>query len=277
MKHYIYTLICPITNTIEYIGKTNNLEKRLRSHLLDKTKSIKNNWIKKLKKLGLVPKIECIEECTDINVDEREIYWISYYRKINPKLKNMTKGGTGGTTHYGRPTKIYRSDGIVFKSVKEASIISNTQSVAIFACLSGKRLQAGGFGWSRDGITFSNRQRKKDPKCIEIFCSNGKKYSSINSAGKELNIFPQNINQCINGKRSSAGGFTFWKEGTNPRSKKRGLRKKIKCLTNNIIYDSIHEAGRQLNICYKQISQCLRQKQKTVHGYSFEYYNENII
>jgi predicted GIY-YIG superfamily endonuclease len=52
---FIYGLLCPIKNTIDYVGQTNNLEKRLISHLSDKHKSMKNNWIKSLRKKGLKP------------------------------------------------------------------------------------------------------------------------------------------------------------------------------------------------------------------------------
>ena len=47
MKYYIYTLTDPRDNTIKYIGKTNDIEKRLYRHLTEKNNnSKKSNWIK---------------------------------------------------------------------------------------------------------------------------------------------------------------------------------------------------------------------------------------
>ena len=57
-EHKIYALICPITGTIKYIGKTVfELLFRLDGHFRDKDPGHKGNWIKSLKAKGLVPEI----------------------------------------------------------------------------------------------------------------------------------------------------------------------------------------------------------------------------
>lgn len=106
-KGYIYKLICPIDKITVYVGKTiNKLEYRLSRHI-SKTKSkIKNNkrlsrnelWIKNLIELSEEGNIsiELIEECNMDLINEREIFWISEYRK-EYKLKNLTDGGDGGS------------------------------------------------------------------------------------------------------------------------------------------------------------------------------------
>ena len=103
MKGYIYGLKCPIRNEIVYIGQTHNvLEVRLTKHISNTRSKIKNNktfnkkdhWIKKLIRLEIENEIEIIliEECDLSIIDEREIYWITEYRKFDFN-KNIADGG----------------------------------------------------------------------------------------------------------------------------------------------------------------------------------------
>lgn len=118
---YIYGLVDPRDNHIRYVGKTKHkLEKRLREHLFKnnlETNNYKNFWIKEILKNNLSPDIILIEECNEDDWQEREIYWISYYRELlGNKLTNSTDGGEGlnnpsieirkkmGDTHRGHKT-----------------------------------------------------------------------------------------------------------------------------------------------------------------------------
>lgn len=103
MKRFIYSLICPISNEIKYIGQTKrSLHERLNSHIHEFNRSVRNqvrgthktNWMSILKKEGLIQKIKInlIEECDVNTVDEREIYWIDYYSHLN--LTNSSPGGS---------------------------------------------------------------------------------------------------------------------------------------------------------------------------------------
>lgn len=97
--NYIYGLIDPRDNLVRYVGKTKTPERRLKEHLGSsslKYNTYKNSWLKKLISLELVPIFKIIEECDDDNWQEREIYWIAYYRKLlGDKLTNTTDGGDG--------------------------------------------------------------------------------------------------------------------------------------------------------------------------------------
>jgi len=93
-------LVCPKTNEIRYVGKTiQQLKARLNCHLNPSKNEFtyRANWIRSLRKEGLKPTIILLEECTDTNWEQREIYWIVFYSKTND-LVNYTKGGNGG--HY---------------------------------------------------------------------------------------------------------------------------------------------------------------------------------
>ena len=93
---YIYSLSDPITHEIRYIGKTNNIVKRLYGHL---TKSNlvkythKNNWIKQLLLYGSKPIIEIIDKVPNSEWIFWEIYWISQFKVWGFNLTNLTDGG----------------------------------------------------------------------------------------------------------------------------------------------------------------------------------------
>jgi group I intron endonuclease len=94
--NYIYTLIDPITNAVRYIGKTNNIKSRLKTHIIcsKNKKTHKDFWIQRLLKLGVKPIIEVLEEI-EIGCDwqSAEIYWISQFKLWGFNLVNSTDGG----------------------------------------------------------------------------------------------------------------------------------------------------------------------------------------
>lgn len=98
---YIYKIINDINNKV-YIGQTtNSIEERFKEHLLDakKTKCEKRPLYDAINKYG--PEhfyIEEIEKCPDNQLQEREIYWIAYYRGYEDGY-NATHGGDGKTLY----------------------------------------------------------------------------------------------------------------------------------------------------------------------------------
>lgn len=96
MNYYIYALVCPETNMIRYVGKTNSLTKRLWEHVNDKHKSHKVSWIKSLRNKNLKPIIEVLEETENEKEAYRwEIYWIEQLKVWGFDLCNLTGGGEG--------------------------------------------------------------------------------------------------------------------------------------------------------------------------------------
>lgn len=98
----IYVLKEPDTLKIRYVGITSKtLKQRLRKHLDNALYTKHNphlcNWILKYYKNNQLPIIELIEECTKDHWQEREKYWITYFKD----LLNSTIGGEGsfGFTH----------------------------------------------------------------------------------------------------------------------------------------------------------------------------------
>lgn len=100
-KVKIYTLSNPITNEIKYIGQTRkSLEERLRNHLKSKEKVYRVHWINSLKKDGIVPKIDLLEEVDEKDASMTEIFWISMFKTWGFNLCNLTEGGETSTTKH---------------------------------------------------------------------------------------------------------------------------------------------------------------------------------
>lgn len=99
---YIYK----ITNNInqkKYIGKTErDINIRWQEHLRHIDTLIHLPLYKALKKYGKENfSIEIIEECDNLMLDDREIYWINYYQTYGKHLGyNCTGGGEGGIRVY---------------------------------------------------------------------------------------------------------------------------------------------------------------------------------
>lgn len=95
-KAFIYGLKDPRDNVIKYIGKTNRLKHRLSQHCREKGNNRKCNWIKSLKKLGLKPEIELIDEVLYEDWQNAEISYIRLFKSFGAKLYNEKSGGEGG-------------------------------------------------------------------------------------------------------------------------------------------------------------------------------------
>jgi hypothetical protein len=102
MKGSIYYLKNKDENVIRYVGQTIlSLEKRLKSHIYETKRNLKlgkflthkENWIISLINENNLNKIEIhlIEECDISIIDEKEIFWINYYKDCN--LTNIDIGG----------------------------------------------------------------------------------------------------------------------------------------------------------------------------------------
>jgi hypothetical protein len=96
MEIYIYTLKNPNTNEIRYVGQTNDLKRRLNRHVTN-SRSFKDNrhvsnWIRSLSD---IPIMDVIETCDYSLRNEREQYWIDYYKNQSFDLCNSSNGGAG--------------------------------------------------------------------------------------------------------------------------------------------------------------------------------------
>jgi hypothetical protein len=106
---YIYALCDPRNNRIRYVGKADNVKKRVQNHMCPSNLKRKNRhvcqWLSSLVKLGVRPDVKILEILeSDSDWEQIEKKWISHFRNIGLDLTNITDGGEGGAT-YGRLNK----------------------------------------------------------------------------------------------------------------------------------------------------------------------------
>lgn len=96
---FIYSLSNPTDNSIRYVGKAIQLNRRYYAHLNDRNreKTHKSNWIKNLFANGLRPKIEILDEVPLDQWQYWEIWWITQIKSWGFNLTNATDGGCGIT------------------------------------------------------------------------------------------------------------------------------------------------------------------------------------
>lgn len=93
---YIYGLKNGGSDEYRYIGKTIRPKNRLKEHLNEKPRKFsyhKLNWITESINNGKDIEFEIIEEVSEDNWQEKEKYYIDYYKKLGHNLTNLLEGG----------------------------------------------------------------------------------------------------------------------------------------------------------------------------------------
>lgn len=208
----IYGLIDPITNQVRYVGKSSIGLERPKQHSLScnlKGKNRKNNWIKSLKKINLIPIIKTIEICSsEEELDQKEIYWISFYRKIDKKLTNITDGGTGGNTKQSfKKWKPLLSMNLISGEIKEYDYIWQTledgfsPTKVVMVCKRKRYTHKGHTFWYKNECPQTINKKTIVP--IEVVDKkNGKKlnFKSIKEAASALKMDRSHISNCLSRK-----------------------------------------------------------------------------
>jgi hypothetical protein len=188
----IYKLLDPITNEIRYIGKTKEaLNKRLGKHIFNRTGNSKvQKWCRKLHKENKRPIIELIEKCSFDKWEEREKYWIAFYRNRSDKILNILDGGDNHSTGFKHTEEAKRRISILNSRPKSKEWIKNS----------------------------TEAMRKAVAKPIIQYALDGtfiKKWDSFCYASKKLKLSKnyksaiKNIHACCNHKRKTAYGFKW--------------------------------------------------------------------
>ena len=97
---FIYALMSPLSDKVEYIGQTNDMGKRMANHIylaknpvtLKSYLNKKDNWIRSLLEKNIFPIYKILEETDDNNAIERETYWINYFGIENLKNEQFVFG-----------------------------------------------------------------------------------------------------------------------------------------------------------------------------------------
>lgn len=203
---YIY-IIKNSKNSKVYIGQTlRDINIRWKEHLRH-SDSYDQPLYKAMQKYGKENFfIQCLEECPDENLNEREKYWISYFDSYNNGY-NATLGGQDNfvmSSKVEQVLNLWYNNYTVNKIVEETGL--NVETVRSYL--------------NKNGITHENiRTRankaisKSRSKAILQYDLRGnfiREWSSSMEVERELQISHGNIGSVCNGNRKSAGGF-IWK------------------------------------------------------------------
>jgi hypothetical protein len=95
---HIYSLIDPLNHRVRYVGKTDDVRRRLRKHITLALHSQRRNhrldWIRSLVDAGQLPTLAIIES-GEGDWKAAEKHWIAFYRMAGAELVNATDGGEG--------------------------------------------------------------------------------------------------------------------------------------------------------------------------------------
>jgi group I intron endonuclease len=231
VKGFIYKITSP--NGKIYIGQTINFRNRkyyYKSGNFKKQTKLYNNIL--FYDWSPIDTIEIIEEClcgeNKKYLNEREIFWISYYDSFRSGL-NCNEGGEGNLG-YSFSDEVKEKMSISKKGVKHPE--------------------------------WRNIQKSEYTK--------GRKHSD-DSKEKMSRVKKERMNDEI--KKKISNGLLGNKNGLG----NKGNSKKVICLTNNKIYDSIKQVCDELGLHSCGVILNCRGIYKQTKGYEFKYYEEENI
>lgn len=207
----IYHLSDPITNEIRYVGYTNqSLIRRLQLHIShsNKNKTYVQKWIRSL---DLLPIITLIEDCTENDWQEREKYWIKFYREQGVRLCNLTNGGEG-TPNLKRTDEFKafiskRQKELGIKPPKRNGIFHSDETKNLMSIKAKGRIitEEQKEKMSKAKIGLYKGSKSPLSKIVYSFNIDGtfnKEYKSISEACDELKCFSGNICRAIKYKKT---------------------------------------------------------------------------
>lgn len=196
---YIYGLKDPRDYQIKYIGKASDINKRYKQHIENYTnkKSLKSSWVLSLLRSGLLPILEIVEICDESKWQEREQYWIKYYKELGFDLKNMTNGGDGNT---GLKMTDASKEKIRFANLGKKSSKEKIAKISNWAKGNDKIKNNLILGSKKSQIPII--QKSKDGEIIN-------QWNSLQQAADELGIERSNISHCLRGRIKTSGGYIW--------------------------------------------------------------------
>lgn len=275
-----------------YIGKTQNLRKRINSYKCDVKKNRKeiklHNSLRKYSWDAHI--LEVIEKVEDCLLDEREIYWIAFYKTYcyeYPRGLNMTKGGDGQRSTWMHNIERRRKQAQRF-SGKGNPFYGKTHSDETkkhLAEVMSKRNKSKGIKvpeWAAE------KGREVVRRAVIMYNSDGeflKEYISATQAAKDLGFSRSCINDVVRGKHTNTNGYVFrYKTDNYPLKidvgviKSKNVKRPIFCeyAGEVMVFDGSEEASKYLGIPKTTINRAaMYNNGKPIRaGYKF-FYKEN--
>lgn len=200
MEDYIvYGLIDPLTQELRYVGKSTCGLRRPKMHFWPSNYNKRRyvyNWIKGLIHQGLKPEIIILEEHHDQSaLYEAEQWNIAYWRGLGCRLTNLSDGGPGWSGPRSPETCSKISAALKGRPAPPRSPdhrrhLSESQIGKTIPEVSRRKMSL-----AKGGRPFQDQ--------------NGRRFESINGAGRELGIPATEICAVLKGRRRQTHGFVF--------------------------------------------------------------------
>ena len=204
--------------------------------------------------------------------DFEEVYWIKQLDARNPEVGyNLSEGGYGGGAEKQyRAVRCIDTDK-VYDSIQEASKDTGANASCIGQCCSGKAIKSGGLRWQYIDNPIETKKPFTENQ-IKVICINTSQiFNSVSEAARSINVDPTNISSVCKGISLSIKGLCFrYLNDVNFVQKFSKGVKKIKCLYDNKIFNSIREAAIFYNTTGVNISNILKGKYFSKKGLKFE-------
>ena len=268
---YIYKIWNELNDNI-YVGQTTQtLESRWKEHIyacnnINHKHSYLYNAMRKYGKQYF--HIEKIEQCNDIQLDEREKYWISYYDSYNNGY-NMTIGGQDGRlTLTEKDTKIIQDlwdNGLSVADIVNQTNYSRTQVRSRLEGYKNYKEEA----YER-GMQSTQQAKYKQISQWDLQGNFIATYNSELEAEEKTGISHKAISLAVVGKSKTSGNY-IWTYGTTPpiiEKKKQIYQYDLK---GNLIatYSSKSDASRITGIDASSIGKVCRGERKTCGGFKW--------
>lgn len=298
MKTGIYKITNQINNK-SYIGQSVNIERRWADEKYRAFSEGSNEYeyprSKAFRKYGVENfKFEILELCSHSQLNEREIYYINYYKTIVPYGYNVTSGGSNAA---GVKLDIYRVEEI--SDLLKNTTLTNIEIGKMFNV--SENMVSGintGYYWNRENVDYPIRKKKKETeKIIE-----SKTKLDIPDKEEMVDIiYNNNFTYAANYYQVSTTTIRRWLDRYNvPRTVEEFRKwyqneKNIKIEDNitkqsgplrTIVYDKngcfISIENSRADCCLKynidsgHASACVQGKRKTANGYILRNYKENF-
>ena len=293
-KSGIYQIRNLINNKI-YVGSSKNIQIRFYNHR-SKLKNNKHNntylqnSYNKYGKENFV--YEIIEFCKEYKKIELEQYWIDRLGVVDKNIGyNISKKANMPEV---KTTKVICLNTMeVFDSIEKASKKLNICKGCITKLCQGVYANIKGFKImyyndyieNKDNIVEIFMNRERNTTCKKIYCIELKKvFNSVKEAKKELKV--SNITAVLRGRQITTGGYHFiyyedyckydsnkLKDIKNTKGHCDGTPIRVKCVNNNMIFNSYTDASLYFNINRKTVSRSCENKKPTRNGLMFEKVN----
>lgn len=200
-----------------YIGQSINIERRWARHRYATDDFAIHRAIRKY---GIENfSFSILEECSEKNLDDKEIYWITKYNSLIPNGYNMIEGGSNGSgLAKGKPVLQFSPQGkflAEYRSAHVADDITGINYSSICACCRREQKIANGYQWRyKDDAKDIQQVNDFIHKQVGIiqYDINGNKiaeFSSLKEASEKTGISKPIICKVCKGKGKTAGGYRW--------------------------------------------------------------------